>query len=156
VPSKLPRTQGAVPHGMFLRSHSHVAKTESREKQGNIKLNRTDPPIHRHTSLHPLISGVSGTPPLALTGWAVALARPRRAHGPPRSPQISRCDRQLVALANTKRQASMAVINAKSSVANVTTAWHESYSRIPPAARACKGHAVSTDQGPPNKGHHSL
>jgi hypothetical protein len=52
VPSKLPRTQGVVPHGhdeLLLRSHSHVEQTESREKQGNNKLDRRS----TATSLHP-------------------------------------------------------------------------------------------------------
>jgi hypothetical protein len=62
----------------------------------------------------------------------------RGAHEPPRSPQISRCGGSPASLLGNKfNKTSMAVINAKSSVANATAAWHESYSHMPPAA--CKG-----------------
>jgi hypothetical protein len=47
VPPNLPRIQGAVPRRLLLRPNSHVAKTESQEKQRKDKL----------TSLHPISSG---------------------------------------------------------------------------------------------------
>jgi hypothetical protein len=64
VPSKLPRKQGVVPHGLFLRSHTHGEQTESREKQGNNKAWS-----HRSTttSLHPFFSGGTGELRLPLT-----------------------------------------------------------------------------------------
>jgi hypothetical protein len=54
-----------VPHGLFVCSHTHVAKTESREKQGNNKLDRTDPPPRRYILL--FVSGGTGELRLALT-----------------------------------------------------------------------------------------
>jgi hypothetical protein len=53
-----------VPHELFVRSHTHVAKTESREKQGNNKLDRTDPPPRRYILF---FSGGTGELRLALT-----------------------------------------------------------------------------------------
>jgi hypothetical protein len=49
VPSELPRTQGVVPHGLFLRSHIHVEQTESQEKQETTSL-IADPPPRALTS----------------------------------------------------------------------------------------------------------
>jgi hypothetical protein len=57
VPFKLPRKQGVVPHGLFVRSHTHAEQTESREKQGNNKLGRTDPPPRRYILLSAVIGG---------------------------------------------------------------------------------------------------
>jgi hypothetical protein len=55
-----------------------------------------------------MIGGLSDTLPLALL--PLALARPRSAHEPPRSPQISRCRSPANPLG---KETNMAVINAK-------------------------------------------
>jgi hypothetical protein len=69
-----------LPHGLFLRSHTHIPMESKRKAERSKETTSLTEPIHRHTSLHPLIGGRSDTLPLALTATCPgtrALARPR-------------------------------------------------------------------------------
>jgi hypothetical protein len=86
-----------------LRSHSHVEQTESREKQGNNKLDRADPPPRPALALAPPCTAALLWPAASLARdtryhchwpWCALALVGHMAHGPPRSPHTSRCARQ--------------------------------------------------------------